>query len=148
MYLALLHTHNLTRWLVLVAAVAAVALAIVGLVRRGSFTRAQRIANTAFVASMDLQLVLGIALYSVSPLVRAALQDMGSAMADSRLRFVAVEHATVMIVAVAIAHVGSVMVRRATNDRARHVRTLVYFAASLAAVLFAIPWDQGLLPGA
>jgi hypothetical protein len=147
MYVALLHTHNLTRSLVLLAALAAIAFAVVGLVRGGVFTRRQRIVNVAFVAVMDLQLLLGIALYTVSPLVRTALGDMGAAMSNTTLRFFAIEHTTVMLIAVALAHVGSALVRRAASDRAKHARSLTWFGLSLAAVLFGIPWDRAFFPG-
>ena len=148
MYVALLHTHNVTRWIVLVAAVVALAFALMGWLGRRPFERRHRLANVAFVASMDLQLVLGLALYFVSPLVQSALRDMGAAMGVTQLRFFAVEHIAVMIVAVVLAHVGSVTVRRAPTDRGKHARALLWFGLSTAAVLFSIPWWRPLFPGA
>jgi hypothetical protein len=148
MYLALLHTHNLTRWLVLIAAVAALAIALAGRAGKLPFGRGNRIANTAFVATMDLQLVLGLLLYFVSPLVQAGLANMSAAMGDAALRFFVVEHATFMIVAVALAHVGSVMVRKAKDDAAKHTRTLIWFGLALVVVLAGIPWQRALFPGA
>lgn len=148
MYLALLHTHNLTRWIVLIAAVVALALALMGRFGKQPFGKQHRIANLVFVSSMDLQLVLGLLLYFVSPLIRSGLADMGAAMGDAALRFFVVEHAFYMIVAVALAHVGSVMVRRAKDDGAKHTRTLIWFGLSLVVVLAGIPWQRALFPGA
>ncbi len=148
MYVALLHTHNLTRWIVLIAALVALAFALQGWLGRGAFEKRHRLANLAFVVSMDVQLLIGLALYVVSPLVQAALRDMSSAMAIQPMRFFAVEHIAVMLVAVALAHVGSVVVRRAASDRGKHGRTLLWFGLSTAAVLFSIPWWRPLLPGA
>jgi len=51
-------------------------------------------------------------------------------------------------VAVALAHVGSVAVRRAADDRGKHGRTLLWFGLATAAVLFSIPWWRPLFPGA
>ena len=147
MYLALLHTHNVTRWIVLIAAVAAIVLALSGRFGKQPFGKPHRVANLAFVASMDLQLVLGLLLYFVSPLIQAGLANMGAAMADAALRFFVVEHATYMIVAVALAHVGSVMVRRAKSDGAKHTRTLIWFGLSLVVVVAGIPWQRALFPG-
>jgi uncharacterized BrkB/YihY/UPF0761 family membrane protein len=147
MYLALLHTHNLTRWFVLIAALAALVLAVMAIAGRKPFSQQHRLANLAFVISMDLQLVIGLLLYVVSPLVRTALADMGSAMGDSQLRFFAVEHMSVMLVAVALAHVGSVLIRRAPTDQAKHTRALLWFGLSTTAVIFSIPWWRPLLPG-
>ena len=148
MYLALLHTHNVTRWIVLIAAVVALAFALMGRFGKQPFGKQHRTANLVFVSSMDLQLVLGLLLYFVSPLVQAGLANMSATMADTALRFFVVEHATYMIVAVALAHVGSVMVRRAKSDGAKHTRTLIWFGLSLVVVLAGIPWQRALFPGA
>jgi hypothetical protein len=114
---------------------------------RRPFEKRHRIANLAFVASMDVQLLIGIALYAVSPLVQLALSDMGAAMSIHELRFFAVEHLSIMLVAVALAHVGSALARRAPDDRGKHGRALLWFGLSTIALLAGIPWDRALLPG-
>jgi hypothetical protein len=147
MYVGFMHLHNATRWVVLIAAVVAIALALRGLLGDRAYSRGSRISSLVFVISMDLQLVLGALLYWLSPLVRTALDDVGAAMGDGRLRFFFLEHALLMVLAVAAAHVGSVSARRASSDRARHARTALWFTASLVLVLLGIPWDRPLLPG-
>jgi hypothetical protein len=147
MYVFLLAFHNITRWVVLIAALVALAWALQGWLGRRPFEKRHRLAGLAFVASMDLQLVIGIALYILSPLVQAALGDMASAMGITELRFFAVEHISIMVVAVVLAHVGSVLARRAPNDRGKHGRTLLWFGLSTAAVVFSIPWWRPLFPG-
>jgi uncharacterized BrkB/YihY/UPF0761 family membrane protein len=148
MYLALLHTHNFTRWLVLLAALVALVMAVMALAGRKPYEKRHRLANLSFVISMDLQLVLGLLLYVVSPLVQSALADIGNAMGNSELRFFAVEHMSVMLVAVALAHVGSVLIRRAPSDHAKHARAVLWFGLSTTAVIFSIPWWRPLFPGA
>lgn len=147
MYAALLHTHNVSRWLVLLAAAVALVVLVRGLVARRPWDRAARVSSLAFVSLMDLQLVLGLLLYFVSPLVRGGLGDMGAAMADTQLRFFVVEHLAIMLVAVVFAHVGAVTARRAIDDRQRYARSALWFALSTAAVVFAIPWWRPLFPG-
>lgn len=147
MYLALLHTHNLTRWLVLVAALVALVLAVMALAGNRPYARQHRLANLVFVVTMTLQLVIGSLLYVVSPLVQNALADMGGAMGVQELRYFAVEHLLLMIVAIALAHLGSALIRRAPNDRAKHGRALLWFGLSTTTVIFSIPWWRPLLPG-
>ncbi|CAN5767617.1 hypothetical protein BH23DEI1_BH23DEI1_10050 [soil metagenome] len=147
MYVGLLHLHNLTRWLVLIAAVVAVGVAIHGLVTRRPWTLLARKSGTAFVITLDVQLVLGLLLYVVSPIVRSGFADMATAMADGAVRFFLVEHLVLMILAVAAAHVGSVLVRRAPSDRAKHARAATWYSLALALVLLAIPWWRPLFPG-
>jgi hypothetical protein len=147
MYAALLHTHNLTRWIVLIAALVALVWALQAWLGGRPFEKRHRIANLVFVASMDVQLLIGIALYAVSPLVQIALSDMGAAMGISELRYFAVEHLSIMLVAVALAHVGGALSRRAPDDRSKHGRALLWFGLSTIALLAGIPWDRALLPG-
>lgn len=147
MYMALLHTHNTTRWLVLIAALLALVFAAAGLASRSAYGKKHRLANLGFVISMDVQLVIGLLLYVVSPLVQSAFADMATAMSVRELRFFAVEHMTVMLVAVVLAHIGSVMIKKAPSDGAKHARALTFFGLSTTAVIFSIPWWRPLLPG-
>jgi hypothetical protein len=147
MYVALLHVHNATRWIVLAAALVAILMAVRGLVTRSPWTRRSRAGSLAFVVAMDVQLVVGLLLYALSPLVRSGLADVAAGMADATIRFFLVEHLLLMVLAVAAAHVGSVAVRRATSDRAKHARAATWFSVSLLLVLIAIPWWRPLLPG-
>jgi hypothetical protein len=147
MYASLLAIHNVSRWLVLIAAAVALVVAVRGLVTRRPWDRTARLSSLSFVSLMDLQLVLGLLLYVVSPIVRAGLSDMAVAMADTQIRFFVVEHLSIMIVAVVFAHVGSVTARRAPDHRSRYARTALWFGLSTIAVLVAIPWWRPLFPG-
>jgi hypothetical protein len=147
MYAFLLSFHNLTRWFVLIAALVALAWALQGWLGRRPFERRHRLANVAYVAALDVQLVIGLILYVLSPLVQNAWRDMSAAMRVTEQRFFAVEHIAIMIVAVVLAHVGSALARRVPDDRGKHGRTLLWFGLSTAAVLVSIPWWRPLLRG-
>jgi hypothetical protein len=99
------------------------------------------------VGLLDLQVVIGLVLYVVSPRVRAWLGDVSATMADSEARFFVLEHALLMIVAAVVAHIGSAAARRAVTDRSRHARALGWFTAAMLLVVLAIPWWRPLLPG-
>lgn len=147
MYTGILDLHNLVRWLVLLAAAAALVNAYAGLFGRRAFARRDRTLGTVFTSAMDLQFLIGLILYLVSPLVQSALGDMSAAMQDPTRRFFAVEHASIMLLAVVLAHVGSVLARRAASDRGKFQQQAIWFSLSTLAVLFAIPWWRPLLPG-
>jgi hypothetical protein len=147
MYVGLLHLHNATRWLVLIAGVIAIGIALVGLVRRRPWTRTAKLGSLAYVISMDVQLAIGLLLYVVSPLVQIGFADPAAAMRDSNVRFFFVEHLLLMVLAVAAAHVGSVAARRARDDATKYRRTLLWFGLSLVLVVIAIPWWRPLFPG-
>lgn len=141
MYSALLHTHGILRWLVLIAAVVAIVLHIKGWLTQSSYTKRDRISRGMFIGFFHLQVVLGLILYSgVSPIVRVAMKDMGSAMKDPVLRFWGVEHVSLMLLAVIIAQVAMSLSKRAETDLAKFRHAAIGFTIALIVMCAAIPW--------
>ena len=94
-----------------------------------------------FTISLDTQLLVGLVLYFVlSPFTKIAFQDFGAAMANSSLRFWAVEHLAGMIIGIALAHVGRVKIRKAPTDARKHRLATIYFGLALVVVSASIPW--------
>ncbi len=147
MYIGLLHLHNVTRWLVLVAGVAAIAVAVAGLLRGSSWGRGARLTGLAFLVMMDVQVLLGLMLYVVSPLVRSALANAAAAMADHQLRFFLLEHLILMLGAAVLVHVGYALAKRARAPRVALARSLIFYALSFAVILVATPWWRPIFPG-
>ncbi len=148
MYSIVLGAHNLIRWLVLLTGAIAVLLAWRGWLGRGLWTRNCATAVRAYVGALDLQLLVGILLYAVfSPLTRGAFSDMGSAMRNPSVRYFLVEHVVLMILAVVVAHVGAIRIRKAFTDADRFQRASIWLGISLAAVAGFIPWARPLVPG-
>ena len=81
-----------------------------------------------------------MALYAVSPLVRAGWSDLGAAMGNRTLQFFTVEHAPTMIIAAAIVHIGRVIARRADDDRRRYRVTTISIGVATLLILGGIPW--------
>lgn len=147
MYPILLGVHNVTRWLVIVAAVFALARARRGVSLRTSFGPLDRRALAAFVGSIHLQLVLGLALYLTSPAIAQARAMGKAAMQDRATRFLLVEHPFTMLLAAIVATVGSVMAKQEAPDATRFRRMAIAVALTLGLVLAMIPWGRPLLPG-
>ncbi len=139
-YPLLLVIHSYWRWLVLLAGAAAVVCGVAGWAKRLAFVPLGRRTSLLFVSVMDVQLVLGIWLYAISPVVREAWGNMAAAMKQHELRFFAVEHTTTMVIAVAFAHVGAWRCKRALDDPARYRNLLGWSAAALVVLLAGIPW--------
>ena len=141
MYPSVLWLHSYWRWAVVFAGLTAFARAALGWASGWPWTARARLAQTAFVGSLDLQLVLGLVLYLfLSPFTHSGFADLGAAMKNPHIRFWTVEHAPVQLLAVALAHVGSVRVKRATSDQTRHRRATLFFAIVLLLITAAIPW--------
>ncbi|MBI3050698.1 MAG: hypothetical protein HYY76_20600 [Acidobacteria bacterium] len=140
MYLLTLALHSLLRWVALVFGALVVGRAFGGARSRRDWTPADDRAGLWLVIVLDVQLLLGLALYlGLSPITRIAFEDFGAAMGNSALRFWAVEHIFGMLLAVALAHVGRVRIRRAAAAR-RHRMAVIFFGLALVAVLVTIPW--------
>lgn len=142
LFTALLVVHNLLRWLVIAAGVAAVGQGVVALVARQPYGKQHRIANLVFVASLHVQVVLGLVFYfGLSPMMSQAIwTDFGGAMKVAALRFWAVEHIAGMVLGAVIATVGSALARRAKVDSRRHLATVVGIGIGFLLVLASIPW--------
>ncbi len=140
--------HNLTRWLVVLAGLLALFTMLSGLSGR-KFGPGDRRAGLIYTIVLDVQLLLGLLLFFVSPYIQAGMQNMGSAMSDSTLRFFMVEHTLMMVLAVVAGHIGSAMGKKADlPDRTRFLRAAIFYAISLALIAFATPWGRSLIPWA
>jgi uncharacterized membrane protein len=141
MYPAVLLIHSWLRWIVVLAGLVALVRAIAGWSGGRRWTSADNRLGAVFTGTLDLQLVLGLLLYLwLSPITRAAFDDMGAAMRVSAMRFWLVEHLFGMIVAVVLAHVGRVRIRRATDARQRHRIAAIFFGLALVIIFITIPW--------
>jgi hypothetical protein len=141
MYSATLVVHSLLRWLVLAAGLTAVFRAFGGSRSERPWDSADNLAGLWFIIALDLQLLLGLLLYArLSPITQIAFLDFAGAMRNPTLRFWAVEHGVGVLVAVVLAHVGRVRVRRAATDAQRHSRASLFFAIALLAIIASIPW--------
>jgi hypothetical protein len=132
--------HSWNRWLILVAAIFVIVYASKGLSSKTAYTVSQKRWSLIFLSSLHLQLLVGILLYFVlSPLTAEALSNFGGAMKDPVLRFWAVEHAIVNIIAVALAQTGSILVKRISDSQSKHRRTLIWTGLALFLILSMIP---------
>ena len=139
MYTAVLTLHSWVRWIALVAAVGTTLAAVRGKVE-GSSSLADRWAMVAMMV-LDVQLLLGLLLYFVvSPSMRAILDNFGGAMKDPALRFYAVEHTSAMFGAIALAHVGKVLARKATSSATKRTRLLITFGLATFLLILGMPW--------
>ena len=134
MYELILTAHSWLRWVALIAGVMAIVMAA------ANHNRADRW-GLILVIALDLQFLLGFALYLVlSPTTKAIFGNFGAAMRDPVARYWAVEHISLMLFAVVMAHVGRVLARRAKSPAAKRKQLLVCFVLSTIAMLAATPW--------
>lgn len=132
--------HSLLRWLVLLTGIWTVFNAFSGISSKRPYSGNDNRSNLFFMISCDIQLLLGLILYISNAWFDRLKSGMGNVMKDSFLRFFTVEHASLMILAWILVHVGRTSVKRAGNDAAKHQKSLLFFGIALLLILAAIPW--------
>lgn len=120
---ALLHAHSGVRYLVLLAAVAAILYLAYGLAARRAFDKAARVLYSIFVGLLDLQVLLGIALLAVYA-------------ANGRFYGALIGHIVLMLVAAVVAHGVSGVAKSRTEARQQYSVRLV--GVVIALILIAL----------
>jgi hypothetical protein len=146
MYTGLLHTHNLFRWLVLIMLVIAIGFAFAGWIGKTEWTKKDKITGLLLTIFMDIQFLVGVILYAfISPFTKAAFADFGAAMKNANLRFYAVEHILMMIIALVLIHIGRSRSKKASASWKKHRTSAIFYGIALVVILAAIPWDRALM---
>lgn len=140
MFTGLLHLHNLLRYVVVILLIIAVVKSFIGWFGKKEYTTADNKISLFLLISAHLQLVIGLGLYFMSPVVETALSDFGAAMKDPVLRFWGVEHIASMVIGIAIITLGRIMAKKGKNDASKFRRQAVYFLLAMVLIFSSIPW--------
>lgn len=142
MYNATLFIHSWVRWVVLITGLLACASALGGWLGKKEWKPGDARFGLFFSISIDVQFLVGILLYArLSPITRIAFQNFGAAMHVHVLRFYAVEHIMMGVLALVAVHVTRIASKRAQGV-ARHRRLAIGFIVTLVLVLATIPWPS------
>ncbi|MBX3270311.1 MAG: hypothetical protein KF729_08615 [Sandaracinaceae bacterium] len=137
----LLTIHSGLRWVVLAMLLALLVAAIRGWRSGAALEKRDRILKGAAIGLADLQLLLGLTLYATGPWLTSLSEDARLVMRTSVLRFFVIEHATGMLAALVVLHVGSVLSKRAKDDpKAAWRRLAIATGVALLLILASIPW--------
>lgn len=134
--------HSILRWLVLLTALYAIMKAFMGMQQNSTFTKSDNAAGIIFTSAIDIQLIFGLVLYFTSALGYKNIQANGMSyvMKDGFARFFAVEHISMMIIAMVIIHIGRSKSKKASTDTAKHKAAFWNYLIGLLLILAAIPW--------
>ena len=140
LYSIALYLHSWNRWIILIAGLMTILFAIAGISNKKEYTKRDRVTSLVFISSLHLQLLIGLLLYFVlSPVTLHALSDFGAAMKDGAIRYWAVEHSLVNLIAIFVAQTGSIIIKRKQSSRAKFKSTLVWNSIALVLILAMIP---------
>lgn len=138
--LVFLSLHNVFRWVVLVMGVLLVVRSILGWLKKRDYQERDKKLTIIFSGVYDLQILLGIILFFTKGWGGVLMNAPAEVMKTAALRFFAVEHWTLMIVAAVLIHIGSAQVKKATESIKKYKRATIWFTIALLLTLASIPW--------
>ncbi len=140
MYAFVLTTHSYIRWFVLFSLLFAVYNAYKGWLGNKVFTPFDNRVRNITVTIAHIQFVLGLTLYSISPLVSYFLHNFEEAKKNNEIRFFGMEHGTMMIIAIIIITIGSSLSKRKKTDKQKFKTMAIWFTIALIIIFIMIPW--------
>lgn len=135
MYNGLLHAHSGLRWILLLALVLATIIALIKWLTSSDKVKILKPFSLITLISAHLQLLIGIALYFMTP----RFQFSSEAMKDTVQRFFMVEHSLMMVIAIILITVGHSIAKKKIG-KAKAKSLSIFFGISLLIVLYMIPW--------
>lgn len=131
---ALLHTHSLLRYLILAGLLIVVVRSLMGWMNKKPYTGFDNKVSLYLFIFTHLQLLIGLVQYMISDVV----QFNEGTMKNKELRYWAVEHITIMLIAIILITVARISAKKMTADEAKHKRMFVFNALALLLILLAI----------
>jgi uncharacterized membrane protein len=139
MYPLVLTLHSIVRWLVVIFAILALVRLLTGWLGRRDWKREDERSLSLYTIVLDVQTLLGLILYFISPTTTALLSG-ATGMSNALARFFGVEHVFLMVLALIAAHMARPLARRGKTDTAKFRWAALLVILSVVLVLAAIPW--------
>src|SRR5581483_10174135 len=132
----LVQLHSFIRWILFVLLLAAIVKSLQGMTSKRAYTGSDNKISLFLLISAHIQLLVGIALYFISPKV----MFNSAMMTNDVARFFTMEHSVMMLIAIALITIGRVSSRKAAIDAAKFKKAFWFFFIALLVILAAIPW--------
>lgn len=126
--------HSLWRWVVLLAALAAIIKALLGWFGKGNWTDLDNRLGLVFTIAFDIQLLLGLIVY-IGTFTGTHMQRWY----DLSIARLSGEHVALMFIALVIAHIARSRARKAEAAVSKHRTAAIGFVISLILVVVGMP---------
>lgn len=140
MYQALTFYHSIVRWLVLASLVYAILIAYKGYRSNAVFSKTDNTVMHWTATIAHVQLMIGIVLFSQSPVTKYFWSNAGQHLRNIDLAFFGFIHEVLMLMAIVLITIGSALAKRKQTDHEQFRAMLVWFSISLVIIFIAIPW--------
>ncbi len=140
MYQTLTFYHSISRWFVLVSLIYVIYRSYRGYVSNAAFSKTDNALRHWTATIAHIQLILGIMLYTQSPVIKYFWNNFKNAIHNWETAFFALLHIFLMLTAIVLITIGSAKAKRMTTDKGKFKTLLLWFSVSLIIIFIAIPW--------
>lgn len=134
MYNGLLFAHSYLRYIILILLVIVIIASLAGMMNKKPYTSTDNKLGLSLFISTHLQLLIGLILFLVSPVV----QFSGEAMKNSATRYWLVEHNTAMIIAIIFITLARTTSKKMVDGQAKHKRMFIFNLIALVIIILTI----------
>lgn len=138
-YNILKHAHSGLRWVVLIMLLYAIYNAF-SKKGTGTYSEGDRKLNLFTMVATHTQLLLGLIMYCMNPMVRLGWANLGAIMKVAPMRHLVIEHLIGMLLAIVLITIGHSKSKKATAGDVKHKKIAVFYAIALIVILLSIPW--------
>lgn len=128
------------RWLVLASLLYSIYRAYKGYTLNSQFSKSDNAVRHWTATIAHIQLVIGITLYTQSPIIKYFWHTFNDAIHNIDVAFFGLIHIILMLIAIILITVGSSLAKRKTTDKEKFKTMLIWFLISLIIIFIAIPW--------
>lgn len=140
MYITLLTLHSLIRWFVLAGLLLVIYRAYTGWLNNKPFTSLDNNIRIITVTVAHLQLVVGLSLYFISPIVAYFFTGFPEIIHQREIRFFGMEHSIMMLTAMILITIGSAKAKRKLTDKEKFKTLAIWLSIALFIIFTSIPW--------
>jgi hypothetical protein len=132
--------HSTLAYAVLAILVLVTINAFLGLLAKRNFTSKDRSISLIALIFSHIQLLVGIVVWMVSPLGKAAM----SQMSNSAMRLTAMEHPLINIIAIVVITIGWSKHKKEESSNGKFKKIGIFYTLGLLLILSRIPWTNWL----
>jgi hypothetical protein len=131
--------HIYISTITLLAGITTLVLSILGWTGKREFTRKDSLSSLIFSIGLYFQLILGFMIYfTLRTSLEGAIWEVPDTENDASLRFWAIEHIALMILALFLTQLGRIFIKRSNISLIKFKASLFYNGASLLLILFSL----------
>lgn len=128
------HLHSGFRYIVLILFIYTILTAIIGWIGTRPYSNRNRLTNLFAMISAHTQLLIGIVLYFLSPLV----QFNSNTMKDPTTRYFTIEHVSMMIIALILITIGHSRSKTKVLPEVKHKTIALFYGIALLIIVGAL----------